>query len=1647
METAIIRARHSSTTKGQKPQNSFHNNPKSGVPKEEAQELFDKSLHSSERLVPADYKLNSQASARRLVESTIVTDEFGVRSAVFASGCYHPSYEKILREMKVDLLRVKQPNEWDRFLLTSTDGYFLKHERVVWSRVAEKIDSFLEKLNSKKRHTFNSKLKASESLSAKIGENPLTHSEYQKWFEIYNKEIIQGKARGRANLDSNWAADKDDLQAYRLLSLRDKSTGELKGGAILRCDNAKNRVQIAYAAYDQNIRDQAPGVRVFKEVMEYAKAKGYVTISHGKDNNLYGHYLSPGLFEFKASLGFEPNPTGDLEIIKVISPDKFDSNLVFIEGTRETGMNIRLLANESRSVVAPEGIPIQHSDFSEKDRIAPPPTLTDFAAAINSLSQEEALKKLKEVIAIINTDEERAFESSTDVDPGTASQSELLLDLIRFLQKSDARDFVLACAQKNGLNLARHESALSSEEIQTILLDDNYLRLAAHLADAVPVQREQCLLAEVAASAELPCDIFERVSILSPRQSIASFLSACKSIGKLEEAVRTIDLIVPIMPLRKSWDKASPVKLIPVETEMSLDVREFSKYFKPECQQEGLALAGELYLALLNRPERTAHLNNHLNIGEKYLVDSVHGTAVAVMYQILGQVETDAGRCKEWFPVIGKLKPLLSKPESDKAKREDKQIYTGSSFREIFSSVEYARYCFSICGVDSSDITFYGRSTSEISEQILTRATSRQIAAIFEIASEISMSDFHKKRLQEQKNVVLTNFQDTSDHLSSTDTEHLKRAYAPVHDVFLALGRGKDRQSVLVFSALLADGFDMDDYLVMSRGADTRAAGIVMRASRSGNLQRLPAAGNIKRSLFQSAQEAQSCEIILCLAGCDDPIIDLTSSDWGEIEKAHKRWEDSFFDYELLKCIASGLANPETTSHALKLLKSLPDEAFLSIPECRVASMRAVDSSPLNEQQASKVGSELIELQKRLYLNGPSMPYHRQSTIFSVLIIAETLKLSAEPFVNEFIEVVSKHGFSGLGLLEELNKLRSQGDITILREEHLSRMLEAVIISHGDSDETDLSSQFITSIPIDVANLKSPNHSLSSYMSWRLAKLGWSIASGEIESFTSWVISKSTQLDAGFSLAVGVIDRCNPQLQADLIALVKERLCQLSFDRAETFRQFVRTAHNLDPLGEKGVLESWLYNPEFIQRYDWAKHGYSEKLSEIITGFIQSADFSSRRAEHLVNFLMSHNDNEYNRFYVEELLSQTPGNDFANVSRFVGFWNSANPDDKDSFAKLQVGRALENKRPFVAKLASEEAISKLEQQLNKAGMLDAAKESILSRIKSLNSYRELFLSEARAPSETERAEITDRINQLILKEHPPKLTPKEEESALIDHLENGFIRSISGSRGVNWFKENRVNLQESGIWERLVKFNSFANSAGKEMLRELLAAYSDPMRSRPVNIIHPESNNQERDHFDYFGKFDELRLALLDRGVSPERADEFLESWSKLFYFQRFEESQEADSQYERYLSVTHDLAEWSKHGEVPKLSCQRLISSSGHNADGRPLARMMLPQLKLAQMYVGGELQARAVIEVAPIDAAHGSRLGLLVEYVYEGFQCSGDSLDLFISEMRRYAEKLGIASDDVYFANLRATGYPQKLPEKYKIYRDYFYRANNWG
>jgi hypothetical protein len=1641
MGTAIIKARHSSTTKGQKPQNSVHNNPKSGVPKEEAQELFDNSLHSSERLVPADYKLNSQASARRLVESTIVTDEFGVRSAVFASGCYHPSYEKILREMKVDLLRVKQPNEWDRFLLTSTDGYFLKHERVVWSRVAEKIDSFLDKLNSKKRHTFNSKLKASESLNAKIGENPLTHSEYQKWFEIYNKEIIQGKARGRANLDSNWAADKDDLQAYRLLSLRDKSTGELKGGAILRCDNAKNRVQIACAAYDQSIRDQAPGVRVFKEVMEYAKAKGYVTISHGKDNNLYGHYLSPGLFEFKASLGFEPNPTGDSEIIKVISPDKFDSNLVFIEGTRETGMNIRLLANESRSIVAPEGIAIQHSDFSEKDRIAPPPTLTDFAAAINSLSQEEALKKLKEVVAIIDTPKGDKFYHSTGVAPGVASQSKLLLGLIGFLQRSDARDFVLACAQKNGLNLARNESALSAEDMQTILLADNYLRLAALLADAAPAQSEEFLLAEVAASAELPCDIFERVSILSSRQAIASFLRACGSIEKLEEVVRKVDLIVPIKPLLGSLISTGPVKLIPVETEMSLDVSEFSQYFKPECQREGLELAGELYVALLNRPLCADHLDNFLDRYEIYFVDSAHGRAVAIMHRILGQVERIASineRFKEYFPVILKLETLLSKPESDRAKREDKQIYTGISGRDIFGSAEYARYCFSICGVDSSDIEFSGRSGSEISEQILARATREQIEAIFELALEICWRENDKRRLQEQRDVVITNFQGTTGPSSSTDAESLKRSHALVRAIFSGRGYKNDRHAAIVSSALLADGFDIDDYLVMPVGGIERAAELVMRASRSGNLDRLASAANIKTSLFQSAHAVASCGNILYIAGSDDPIIDLAPSDWGEIEKAHNHWDDSFIHHEVLICIASALANPETTSAALKLLKCLPDGAYLCIDKERVASMIAVDSARLTGQQRSEIGSQLIELQKRLYFDGSYD--RRKSTIFSVLIIAEALKLSAEPFVNEFIDVVSRGDFPALDLLENVNKLRVKGDITILREEHLSRMLEAVIISHGDSDETVLSSEFITSIPIDVANLKSPNHSLSSYMSWRLAKSGRSITSDEIESFTSWVISNSTRLDAGFSLAVGLISRCNPQLQAALMPSVKEKLCDLSFDKAETFRKFVPMAHNLDPQGEKGVLESWLYNPEFIQRYDWAKHGYSEKLSEIITGFIQSADFSSRRAEHLVNFLMSHNDNEYNRFYVEELLSQTPGNDFANVSRFVGFWNSANPDDKDSFAKLQVGRALENKRPFVAKLASEGAISKLEQQLNKAGILDAAKESILSRIKSLNSYRELFLSEARAPSETERAEITDRINQLILKEHPPKLTPKEEESALIDHLENGFIRSISGSRGVNWFKENRVNLQESGIWERLVKFNSFANSAGKEMLRELLAAYSDPMRSRPVNIIHPESNNQERDHFDYFGKFDELRLALPGRGVSPERADEFLESWSKLFYFQRFEESQEADSQYERYLSVTHDLAEWSKHGEVPKLSCQRLISSSGHNADGRPLARMMLPQLKLAQMYVGGELQARAVIEVAPIDAAHGSRLGLLVEYVYEGFQCSGDSLDLFISEVRRYAEKLGISSDDVYFANLRATGYPQKLPEKYKIYRDYF-------
>ena len=258
----------------------------------------------------------------------IITNFIGAKIAEFKADQFELQMEAELRQAGVDMLIVEAPSVADRHKMRADQGFYYKPQWITWSRSALSRDAFLASLKSKERSRIKTKLKNSgDRITVEYA--PLTVADFLRWHTIY-AEDMQKKERGRVALSATWAEEKGaDLKRYQRLFFRDSASQELIGGVILR-PHAKDKVlQAPFAAYRDKYKNYDMPLRSFIEVMEHAVNLKYSRISYGRDTNLYGHHLSIGLMEYKASLGFEPAPERARQIFKVLNPKILNDEYFF----------------------------------------------------------------------------------------------------------------------------------------------------------------------------------------------------------------------------------------------------------------------------------------------------------------------------------------------------------------------------------------------------------------------------------------------------------------------------------------------------------------------------------------------------------------------------------------------------------------------------------------------------------------------------------------------------------------------------------------------------------------------------------------------------------------------------------------------------------------------------------------------------------------------------------------------------------------------------------------------------------------------------------------------------------------------------------------------------------------------------------------------------------------------------------------------------------------------------------------------------------------------------------------------------------------------------------------------------------------------
>ncbi|WP_200260320.1 GNAT family N-acetyltransferase [Streptomyces sp. HSG2] len=187
-------------------------------------------------------------------------------------------------------------------------GFLVKPTWVNW--IAPLLDSesdFLERLHFKERQSIRQARCGAEAKGIKWVTLPeVTSSDLEAFLELYDRQVAR-MVRG-----VNYAR-RQQRQMLRnldsLLAVYAYADDGLVGGCLgwLRPD--QSMVQLRFSAFEDSARQGMLSRVVYMAVLDAARSRGFTWGSLGNDPSLFGHTAQPGLFRFKARLGFTPIPT------------------------------------------------------------------------------------------------------------------------------------------------------------------------------------------------------------------------------------------------------------------------------------------------------------------------------------------------------------------------------------------------------------------------------------------------------------------------------------------------------------------------------------------------------------------------------------------------------------------------------------------------------------------------------------------------------------------------------------------------------------------------------------------------------------------------------------------------------------------------------------------------------------------------------------------------------------------------------------------------------------------------------------------------------------------------------------------------------------------------------------------------------------------------------------------------------------------------------------------------------------------------------------------------------------------------------------------------------------------------------------------
>jgi hypothetical protein len=1591
-----------------------------------------------------------------VLRAHIQEDFLGFKIARFEPRDFTPALESAVRKLGADLIVIPSPGEFDHKLFKETDGYFYQPEKIVWRLPAKSLSEYLASLTSKDRTRFQNKLQRSEAVTYEMQE--MTPDRFAEFFQIYKKEIIE-RERGRAAIDETWP-NNHDLLNYRAMFFRDPGTKELLGGAILKLDKKEQMATIGYAAYTDAGRPLELARRTFAEALNFANKAGFRELSYGKDQNLYGHHLSVGLMEYKAGLGFSPKPSGNKQIIKILNPAKFHNEYSFftIEGEKLAAKHFSLAP---RSVQVPNETKL--TQLSSQAIELPDNAIAPIRLLESHLSLEQ-IDKLAEVYQkVFYPTEPHAFSVLLNSD---AAYDPLLktVNLLMVLRKGNASmDYLLEYARREGFlkQPTQHQSIFSSNEIHQSQFRG---KLATFLSQNRHPSLMEAMLREVSLNVFDSVQPLELASDANESLLVRSFLdSVHKQYGSegLEKVVVKIENIFDLHELKQNWNMIAETKPFVPRGHFTVDDIQLNLYVDPTHIAEARALVRELS-ELFAR----SGVNFDLVLHRKtpIITDTIGGQWAATVQNFLDldretlqDVADGAGRYAFGQYGIGALlKQKLTRlatlihPNTAPA-NATRQLFAEDIARYASNAAQLKIFMFE-AGIDPSQFVFWKRRLTDVIEDLYDRGSRKDLTRFFAMV---------KQRYDNAK-------------LEPTVDENIERVSRPSSLLHVNVDSNEVQQLVRGMSHLMVDAHrEMQSFLRARLGLSEEvrvglspyeiASDIVLEYFE--RFRKVPSldAGELKKieEEFVQSKSTLGQAITWAVMNPDKPLSEEFINRTFRQIREHIQHSD-WLPPNTLVFLFRMLGEPKWAAEAEALFRSLPHNTHFSFfirPKSRKNEYlddidRNLALLQRNPEQVAKIKDLLKAMLQKIQPHAVNDADNDSNFEFAYVLLTR-LNQPTDEIWKVMVEYARMHPEGGARLLTDIHETRDL--IKGSMQGH-----EAVLYTVLENAPPSLTEWLER--PVDTysnyASTPWPQHGFSKntqpVLRWFSEKVKRNLMdeTQQVQIISQILLNESDINDENLEqIAENIFRVRNEDQRKIFLRDLKQRLTNNSFESFEIFRWMVSLLERVDPLAQQNLFRDIFANAEFVKKHPWEKYGFSPEVIERVNTFAAHKDFSSRHADLLVTLLLSHDNREFNKIWISQLITSTPEKAFHTMVQFLQYWQSLSQEARNIYLIDRVDELLADTRIKATKEAQGDSYAKVKSDVvafEQSGKL--VPEGLQKRLQKLEEMRKLLDGRMRANSDEAIKAANARINAAVLVDHPPKIRAEDEQKLLIntelkklnDRLV--FPRDIR-DRVLTFITEKNFELLRStGVLDRFAQFSGFANAKGKEMLIKLLDRYSDPKNARVVEIERPDLGGLKTKNFDYFGKFEKLRAQLLEAGISQQEADRFLPLWRNLWYFDKVGSSDD-------YVTVTHDLERWTKHGEEPVKSCQRLSSSAADlasenwnhqfgpspNKDGRPLARILLGQLKLAEYRREGKVLARSVVEVTVDPVTR--KLALLGERIYRSFGTS--DADEFERGIYRYAASLGIEKNEVFLAdqiqNLgQVVSRPNPLPEEFRIYRD---------